>query len=349
MPVGRYAYLNTRVSMFASRLLSREALLRWTRRGVHAQAGEARSALSDKEWGAVVTDWIGDPKAPFAALEQAALSAQLRDALIIFRPLAGTARDFVEYGMRWFELSNLKTIIRGKFAAVPGEDIRARLVDVGSFATLPADELLRTEDIAELLRSLEATPYGDIARHARRVYEESRDIFAVDAAIDRRYLLGLQKKSQGVETEERDALRRLILAITDQFNLLWLLRYRFAYGLSPAETYYLLAPSVYGLTAERLRALVGLGSLPEVVGRLPTVMRRWLLDADTVASVERGLENRIVRISEEALRDPGHPLARALAYLVLRDIQTRWILAVVKGERMGLRVDDIEIAARLGG
>jgi len=66
----------------------------------------------------------------------------------------------------------------------------------------------------------------------------------------------------------------------DRFNLLWLLRYRFAYNLSAAETYYLLVPTAYQLNRTSLQQLVEFNSLPEVLEHLPESLSNLLLEVE---------------------------------------------------------------------
>ena len=118
----------------------------------------------------------------------------------------------------WFELSNLKALIRGKFSGLPAQVIREQWVNTAPFTTLPAEALLRTEDPAEMLRMLEATPYANLARQARRTYEEHKDLFAVEAAIDRRYFVGLLNRARMVRQREQQAVLNFTGGLLDQFK-----------------------------------------------------------------------------------------------------------------------------------
>ncbi|MCU0935689.1 MAG: V-type ATPase subunit, partial [Gammaproteobacteria bacterium] len=176
MGSARYAYLNARVSIFAGRLLPSERF--------EALVGQA--GLESPDWGDVSTFLAPDGPDP-VRLEQTLLTRIRNDFQVLARAVRPRERALLAYGFLWFELMNLKAIIRGKLSGLPEKVIREQILDLGSFASLPVDELLRAEDPAEMLRRLETTIYGDIARQARRVYEEHKDLFSVDATIDRRY------------------------------------------------------------------------------------------------------------------------------------------------------------------
>ena len=235
-------YLNARISMLADRLLPKSRLESWIDQSV--EEGEADTGMLEL---GIQLDELG-PDA--VSIEQALLSKLLEDVLIVTRPLTGPERDFLVYGLRWFELANLKVVIRGKLSGLDEREIRQQLLDISPFNTLPTEELLHTEDPAEMLRRLEDTPYADLARQARHAYDEHKDLFSVELAIDRRFFVDLQKRARAVSEDQRQAVLYMSGCTLDRFNLVWLLRYRFSYELSPAETYYHLIPAGHILSAQ---------------------------------------------------------------------------------------------------
>ncbi len=326
--VARYAYLNARVSVMAARLLPPaqiEAL-------VDQPLREGGASVMESALGFSLDERDIDP----TVLEQAWLLSLLEDLKVLGRSLSGGARDLLIYWIRRFELGNLKAIIRGKMAGRPSAAIREELVELGSFTTLKLDQLLATEDVAELLRRLEASPYGDIARQARAVFEERHDTFMLDAALDRRYYAGLMKRVKSFSGDDRRSLDRLLGAIVDHVNLVWLLRYRLSYDLPPAETYYLLVSGGYRISSRDWQELARMGSLAEVVDGLPSSLRTVLEGATSISEVQRRLEQEVRRVAEGVLSRTAFNLARALAYLLLREMEMHQVLAVLKGRKLGL-------------
>lgn len=325
---ARFAYLHGRVSVLSEQLLSGDSLQRL----IDCSREEEKHYLEQAGLGYLAEASTDDS----AQLEQALITDLIGDAETLSHALNGTARDLLVYWVRRFELSNLKAIIRGKMTAQPVDTIRDQLISLGQFATLPIEDLLRTDDVAELLRRLEETPYIDIARQARRVYEEQQQLFALDAAIDRRYLAGVSKRAKSVGPSGGEALRTLIGVSTDRINLSWLLRYRFAYHLSPAESYYLLVPAGYRLSTTLLRELAQLGSIEEVVSHCPPAVRQLIDGLATATDIDRALEQEIMRIAALTLHHTIFNLARAFAYLVLRMRDLNQIYAILKGKRLSI-------------
>lgn len=335
--LARYAYLRTRVSLMAGRLLPQDrldALIQETAGDSESIQQAARRLGLDP----------ADPATTGSTLEQRLVSAFLNDFVILVRPLHGAARDLLLYWARRVELSNLKAIITGKLAGQPAPAIRRELLDMGPFSALPVEDLLRSEDMAELLRRLDTTPYSDIARQARRVFEEQHDAFALDAAIDRRYFAGLFRRARALREAGAAEIRHLVGTLVDRTNLVWLLRYRYAYNLGPAQSYYLLIPDTYRLSGSQLMALAQLPSLEQVIARLPEPYGPWLRGAANSFDVVRILDAETWRFAETQVRRNAPGLAAAFAYLLLRERDLRQMRAIVKGKRLQFDAELIRAA-----
>ncbi|HET9701584.1 MAG TPA: V-type ATPase subunit [Burkholderiales bacterium] len=339
--LARYAYLRTRVSLMAGRLLPQDRLSALIDEPVGESEPVQQAARS-----------LGldpaDPAVTGSTLEQRLVSAFLNDFVILVRPLHGAARDLLLYWAHRVELANLKAIITGKLTGQAAPAIRGELLDMGPFAALPVEDLLRTEDMAELLRRLDTTPYSDIARQARRVFEEQHDAFALDAAIDRRYFAGLFRRARALREPGAAEVRHLVGTVVDRTNLVWLLRYRFAYNLGPAQSYYLLISDTYRLSGSQLMALAQLPSLEQVISRLPEPYGPWLRGASTSFDVVRVLDAETWRFAETQVRRNAPGLAAAFAYLLLRERDLRQLRSILKGKRLRFDAALIRAATGLG-
>ena len=225
------AYPNARVTLMTRKLLPQGAIAAALDKSLQENAPlfaqtEAQLLLPD------------DAERQLRSIEQRRLSLLLNDVLILSRGLFGPARDFLLYWTQIFELMNLKAILRGRIAG--GDPVRERLLDMGPFARLPVDALLRADSETEMIRILDGTPFANIAWQARHVVEQRHDFFYLDTAFDRLVYNGLAWRAARVPTQDRRSLERLMSCVIDGTNLAWLLRYRFFYELPPAEVYYLL-------------------------------------------------------------------------------------------------------------
>lgn len=332
--VCRYAYLDTRVSGMAARLLRPEQLADLVERPV--DVGMLRKVAftpsRSGEHGAALTG-------------QGTTSVLLDELAVLVRAVTGAERDFLSYWAHRFELRNLKTLIRGKIADRSNAAIRDELVEMGALATLPMEELLETEDVAELLRRLERTPHAELARQARLLHDERHDLFAIDAALDKQYYTELARRAARVHPRRAPLFHELLGTRMDRVNLIWLLRYRFAYGVPPVQTYYLLVPAGLRLGARTLQELTQLGSFEDVIGKLPEPLRSMLKEATNAFEATLLMEEQTRRVAHAALRT-RFSFTPAFAYLLLREGDLRRLRAVVEGKR--LAIDPASIRESLG-
>ncbi|MDW8324202.1 MAG: V-type ATPase subunit [Burkholderiales bacterium] len=324
------AYLDTRVSLFAQGLWSDDELTALVRRSP-AEVSQALNARGLTELAAGYSI--------HSSLEARIIARLLQESRILVRPLQGEERQFLLYWIRRFEVSNVKTLIRARLSGERQAELAPKLIDMGPFARLDLTALTQTEDVRSLMRALEAGPYAEIVRHARRAFEDSQDPFILDATLDRAYLEGLVRHARAVEGGPGAALHGLMSRLIDRINLVWLLRYRFNYDLPPPRVYYLLVGAHYQLGADLLRRLVTLPDLAAVLAALPTVYARLLAGADDVFAVTCRLENAAAVHARRVLRSDAPPLARAFAYLLLRERGLRGLRAVLRGHHLGLPED----------
>jgi V/A-type H+-transporting ATPase subunit C len=322
-------YLYTRVTLMSERLLRPGDLERALDTPLEG-LGEVLARMRAEALVAGESDEL--PR----SMEQRRLAVLLGEILVLARPLSRPYRDFLLYWTQSLELFNLKAILRGRLAGEPAEAVRGELLDMGPFAVLPVEALVRAESPAEVLRLLDRTPYAEIASQARRVLEQGRDLFFLDTTFDRRFYGGLVRRAAGLTTTDPRAFRRLMSIIVDGTNLVWLARYRFVYGLPPAETYYLLIPAGYDLASRHLKALAALESLPEVIRAVPRPLGLELAGVDSIAALAHRIDALRSRTARAVVRRSPSGFLRAFAYLLLRGQDLARLRGVVKAKQLGL-------------
>lgn len=338
------AYLNTRVSLYASRLWSDAALDNL----VGATADTLAVTLAQRGLGQLAPngDRLTGQTHEFRSLEQRIITQILDETRVLIRPLSSDARAFLTFWTARFEMSNVKTLLRSKMDDERPATVLTRLTPMGAFGRLDNQDLAHAEDVGELLRRLEAGPYAGIVRHARRAFEQSHDPFNLDAALDRAYYDGLTQRARLLEKTVGAPFHQLMANHIDRINLVWLLRYRFNYKLPPAQVYYLLVGSHYSLSGSRLQELAALESLEAVLAALPAPWKERLSGLTDIPGVFARMEHVAAEQALQVLRADGPDVARAFAYLILRERDLRAVRAVLRGRHLGLAAADIRTAMR---
>jgi len=329
-------YLNTRLSIYASRLIGFEQLVNFIQYDLERIIAAVQELTGHNYQ-------LDSTKSNL--IENQLTNRAMDDFLILIRPFSGSERRFFYFAIRWFELANLKVLIRGKFSGIESLKIKQELIDLGQFADLPIKKLLETDDPYEMLRLLETTPYAGIVRQARRMYEEhGNDLFLLDATIDRSFFIDLNQRARFLRDQDAQYVSRVMGGLLDRFNLLWLLRYRFSYGLSAAKSFYLLTTTGNKLYASELMRLAKMDSIEEVIAALPDPYRDLLANIGVIANMETVMEYYSLSIAANALHRKSNLLSRSFAYIMLREAEVRFLQALIKGKQLELDPELIEQA-----
>jgi len=287
----------------------------------------------------------------YAAWLQAAPEATLtsipnvlhRTARKMERSVLPQAGRFLRMWGRRDLLRNLKTILKGKALGRPEEEIRSDLLELETMELLPTEALLRCANVEAALDLVETTDLRHWIRAARRIYQREPTLFGLDAALDRVYYPELWQQVKRLDPADRAAVEDLVALEIDQVNLLWLLRYRLNYRLSPAETYYLLVPVTGRVTAAQLKELVRQESLAAMAASLTVEPWRALLaPCASIWQVEVALWRYRARHARRMLTQAVFTLGEALALLILIEIEIRDLVAVLEGIRLGASRRDID-------
>jgi V/A-type H+-transporting ATPase subunit C len=333
------AYLNTRVSAMSTQLLAIDQIRTLVSWSLPELAERFRlEALLDEQL---------SKRAKSRAVEQSLVHLLLAELAVLVRPMTPPERGLLLAWGRKFALSNLKTLIRGKLYNLDPTEIRENLYDLPEHVRLSHQELFRAENVLELLRTLEQGPHRLIARQAREVYERKREPFALEAAIDQRYYAELVRQAMQFQGGNAQPLRQVLGAILDRVNLLWLLRFRFSYRLSPSETFYQLVPSVKLLHRDRLLELANLETFEQVLEALPEPLHGLLAGSTSLIDVQRRVGAHLSCEAHRILVSGRSGVARALAYLILRESNLSVLFSLVQGRLLELEQELIEIGIEI--
>ncbi len=345
LKIAHYAYLQTMIMIFSKRLLNYAEISALIQQPIE----KILPTLKDKGLDNIIQKLTQShfKLLPAGNMDNLFLSVLLEDARSIIRSLSGYERDIFIYWIRRFELKNIKTILRGKSLQRSKEEVLAELTPLGSFAMLPVDVLLNADNISEVLTLLEKTPFAAIARYGSKSIEQKQDVFAIETALNRQYFTGLNEQLRVLSDKEQSLLQPLLGRIIDQTNLIWLLRYRLSYHLSPSHSYFLLVSGGLYLNSKVLVQLSQIKKLDQLYSMLPGKIGSLIKDCESIHQVELNLEKDIIEYAANMLKESAFSLTHAFAYLVFREKQLLQLHALFKGKL--LHLSDDEIAFAIGG
>jgi V/A-type H+-transporting ATPase subunit C len=151
-------------------------------------------------------------------------------------------------------------------------------------------------------------------------------------------------RTRFLDAPSQTGLNSVLGVLLDRFNLLWLLRFRFSYGLTPAKSYYLLTATGRSLHSGQLLKLARIDSVDDLVDQLPPRLRELLAGEKDIYHIEQLMELYTLSAARSGL-GAGKPLVgRLFSYLILREAEVRYLCAIIKGRELGFDQDLIRRA-----
>jgi V/A-type H+-transporting ATPase subunit C len=152
---GNYAYVATRVRARKTFLLRRDTYPKLLLRDVHEVARTLQEGQYKRE-----VEELGGKYSGARLVEMATRLNLARDYSAILRWSNGELGRMLGIYLQRYDVYNIKTVLRGKFAGISDEEIARNLVPAGRLTVDGLDELLRLESLAEVVDALRETQYG---------------------------------------------------------------------------------------------------------------------------------------------------------------------------------------------
>jgi len=231
---SNYPYVTARVRAKKAQLLSPDTYPKLLARDVH----EIARTLQEGGYGAEIDHFAG--KASGALLIERATRLNLgRTYAQILDMCEGELKVMVGLYLERYDVYNLKTILRGKFAGMTSENIITELVPTGSIPLARLEQLARQDTLLDVIQQLRDTPYGRGIQTAlgETAGQPPASLVEVENAIDRTFYEHIAAGFRASDKSTRAFLAFLQREVDVQ-NLRTLLRLKEA-GIADYEPYFI--------------------------------------------------------------------------------------------------------------
>ncbi|AXI25270.1 V-type ATP synthase subunit C [Methanofervidicoccus sp. A16] len=335
-----YAYVNARVRSMESRLLDDHKLNELIEAG---SLVEVVGLLEDTDYGKYISTTSKDVYSVEKSLDM--------HLAHIYKTLAEISPDrskkILELFEKRYDVKNIKTILRAKYAGLDGESIFKILIPLGRIPENKLRELCEAKTVEEVVNGLEGTEYGKILSENLSIYEESGNLIPLELALDRYILEGLWKVV-GIEGTNEDIFKEFIGRMIDIENLKIILRCKGERVSSEVILNYLLGVG-YELPPWKLKELAEAESMEGVVSSLEgteysNIISGCLEEYEKCKSAyvfERALDNYLVEIGKKlSLRQP-FGVGPIIGFITSKEMEVKKLKVIIKGKMEGLSPRDI--------
>ena len=254
-----------------------------------------------------------------------------------------TARFYGAFLDRHF-FENLKAILHYRVFPEREISIEVLLVDAPGLPHLDAAALLGARNAQEFFSHLPDHPCRAALLPLLLAVEESRDLLAVEAGLDRLFYGALVSAADRLPLGRRASGRRLVRTEIDITNLVMVMRNLLLYRHPPVAMCQRCLSGGLLLGAELLEALVASRDIPALVALLPPPYRALLepfVESDLYLS-ENALWNCLYRLAYNDFSDYDQPAESLVAFAFLKRFEMLNIGRVFEGVHFGLGAASIQ-------
>ena len=342
-----FYYLNARLRAMRGRLLTRaeyESIL------LLPDLPALAAYLLDTPYGRSI-EAVGEATSPMARLEEG-LRRNFSETLTqLFAISSEEVQEAVRILLGYWDVYNLKTILRGKTAGLPAEKILPSLVPTGFYDEAALEELCRPPDLRAVVDLLITwrDPYGHWLSGVMKEYHEPKDLFLLETALDRFYFERAFTKLDEVRLvgSDRDALFIFMRFLVDRTNLMTALQaVEERIAVLDLERYFLPGGRVY--TEHDITRLMSAQNLQEALRLAMAGASRFLSQTfmrdigepgrgiSLLSLVERQLDRTLLRKMRGLMRVDPLGVGAAVAYLLDKIREITNLRMILRGRLVNL-------------
>jgi V/A-type H+-transporting ATPase subunit C len=260
-------------------------------------------------------------------------------------------RPLVKELYRYFELGNLKAILRGLVTVSVGNSettlwdrVREVLFPLGSDTVLPAQAMIESGSVTSAVDLLHGTPYEEALSFAMKRYSAEQNLFPLEVALDLSHWRRLWSQAGKLTGQDHQYGAKIIGSLLDMNNLMWAIRYRVYYKLSEEEIINYTLPFGYRVHDSDIRAIAAGADIA------PIVMRIYPMIGDVNVMFEEpqaGLPKLEFQLKRQLMNQclsafvgsPFH-IGIPLAFLVMSDLEVQDLTVLIEAKSSNMPDDE---------
>jgi len=345
--VSGYAAISTRVRAMYSDLLTPQEV---TRLSDSPDFSALVGSLKSTPYGKYLAALKDTELTPRRVIQQ--LKHRLADSYSsVVQQAPEQTRPLIKQLYRYFELGNLKAVLRSiqtvsswNSDTPAWERVSEVLFPFGTFASIPAQAMVETGNVASAIDLLRGTPYESTISFAARRVSTEQTLFPLEVALDLDYWQKLWAEARKLAGKDREMAVKIIGSLLDMNNLMWVIRYKIYHKLSEEELINYTLPFGFRVRDEDVRSIAAGSDIASVITRIyPSItdVNAMLEKPQSgLPRLEHALKLQVVKQCMAAfVGDPFH-IGIPLAYLLLSDFEVQDLIILI--ESKSFELDDAE-------
>jgi V/A-type H+-transporting ATPase subunit C len=267
----------------------------------------------------------------------------------VFDFLDPEARDILTVLLGRWDVSNIKTVLRGAQNSVAIEQVKESLLPLGFINENELEALARTNDVHAIINTLAmwGIPYAQPLREGYSEYATTGDLADLELRLDK-YWAAYADSELSKRRANYQVAKRILATQIDVLNLVMVFRLLRADATQVRAQRYFLTGGRY-ISESLFLELAQLSDVDEVLDRLKKTPYAESLDAaalrylelGSISAFERSLELLLMRQARlTGVRDP-QGIGVAISYLYAKLNEITNLRIIIRGKAVGMPPDRV--------
>ncbi|MGD0002999.1 MAG: V-type ATPase subunit [Anaerolineaceae bacterium] len=340
--VSAYAAINARVRVMYSTL---QTPLEWAGMCESPDLATLTVALKRTASGPYLDKVNDKDLTPRRAVFQ--IKGHLADVYVsIIRMAPEHSRDVLLQMFRYFEVDNLKAVLRGIVTGASWERVRFVLFPPNPITSIPAQAMMEAGGVGPAIELLRETPYYGTLSHAMKRYNAEQNLFPLEVALDLNYWRELWRDANHLPSQDRVPALKIVGSLVDMNNLMWAIRYRVYHKLAEEELINYTLPFGLHVRDSDIRAIAAGADITQVVKRVYPDLRDIdaMLDESGkgLPELELQLKRSVLGLCRAAFTGDPFTIGIPLAYLVLSDFEIQDLTVLIEAKASMLKAEEFQ-------
>ncbi|HEX7433322.1 MAG TPA: V-type ATPase subunit [Anaerolineaceae bacterium] len=254
----------------------------------------------------------------------------------IIRMSPKQARQVLIQLFRYFEVDNLKAVLRGIVTGASWDRVRFVLFPPSTITNIPAQAMVEAGSIGAAVELLRGTPYYETLSHAMKRYSAEQNLFPLEVALDLDYWRSLWKETNNLPAEDRTQGLRVVGTLIDITNLMWAIRYREYHHISEEELINYTLSFGYRVSDKDIRDIAAGADIAQVVKRVyPHLSDVDMLIQENhknLPKLETELKRHLMNQCKAVFVGSPFHIGLSLAYLMLTELEIQDLTVLIEAK-----------------
>ena len=266
-----------------------------------------------------------------------------QDYVKVIRALDSHLQKFFILLYQKYELTNLKTLLRGLSSQVAPEEIAALLLPTEQYLLFSKEELLLLRNVHDVVEHLQNSFFQYPLNRALPRFEKEREFFPLEMSLDLHYYRTLWDTIQTIGEPERGIILKIVGMLIDVLNISWIIRFKEQYKFSPEEILNYTIHHGHLFRLKDRRNLAECGGTAEIIEYVQkTPYGRMLSGQESLQTLHVILMRSVLAQLQKYFQRQPFQVGVILGYIYLKEFEVSDVMTIAEAKKYEYSLEETQ-------